>query len=1127
MLYSKIEDRLLQSEFMQRVQQLPLRDRSIQIFHLNQSARALIAAHLWQRSEKNVIIISQDDIIAEDIWDDLCVLIGKENAHYLPDYEILPYEERSPHYSIRATRMETILSTLQDSKSGIYSLSVRTLGRYLPSRDILARHILHLKQGMEYEPDTLLHHLYDMGYEIQYQVNKVFQAAKRGGIIDIFSPPMLNPVRLEFWGDEIIGIRVFSIATQRSVEEYLTEYTVLPARELALSDIDSGSPIITKIRDQGFYEGIENYYALLCKELQTFADYFASDNRILIWNNYFYAKEEYEALFEQALSTWKKEAKIQGRGRVPRPEQMFADWDALSHLKKNSDNLYLSQSEFELSFPTLNIRAPLEVQPNFESDLTMLTETLQEKQKEGWLNFLLFDNQSQAKRLQQSIGGAPFTEFIGVLHEGFSLTDCHLNLWTDHEIFNRYKSRRYTPRYAPGETIVDYEDLKPGDYVVHIDHGIGIFEGLKIIRLDGSEVECLVLRYANDDRVYVPTYQLSLVTKYVAEESAKPVLSKLGSSKWNNTKRKAAQQIELIAADIVKLYAERSSHLGIAHQPDTEWQKELEESFIYEDTPDQRKATQEIKEDMELVAPMERLLCGDVGFGKTEVAIRAAFKAICSGYQVVVLAPTTLLVEQHWRVFRERLAQYPVKIAMFSRFRNSAAMKKDLLGLKSGSIDIAIGTHRLLSNDVQFKKLGLLIIDEEHRFGVRHKEKLRSLQSNVDTLYMSATPIPRTLNMALSKLKEISLIQTSPKERLPVRTIITPRDMEVIKDAIRREIDRGGQVFFIHNRVQTIETIAAELREAMPKVRFIVGHAQMPEQHLEKVMDAFLNKEYQVLISTTIIENGIDIPNANTILIDNADNFGLAQLYQMRGRVGRSNRRAYAYLLISKGTTSVARKRLEALTQYDYLGAGFQVALRDLELRGAGTILGTKQSGIIQAIGFNYYNRILGNAIQAVEKGETPNLLTDETPDTGRIVRTEIDLYFPPNYIDDDKERLRIYKRLSELESLKDIDELEVELLDRFGPIPEQALWLLSYFKLSQLAKKIALKDCQVKSNSLILEFDAKNLPAKEKLLHFVSKVDRPFRFDAGKNLKVIIELNPQDNYIQQFETALSILQLW
>lgn len=1127
MLYDKIEERLLQSEFMQGLLNLPWKDRSIQIYHLNPSARALVAAHLWKHTGKNVIVISQDDIIAEDIWDDLCILVGKENSLYLPDYEILPYEERSPHYSIRATRMETILSTLANNESAIYSLSIRALGRFLPARELLSNHILHLRQGLEISPETLIHNLYDLGYEIQYQVSKVFQAAKRGGIIDIFSPPLTNPVRLEFWGDEIIGMRVFSLATQRSLEEYVTELIVLPARELAVSDIDSGSPIIAKIREQGFFEGIENYYALLCNKLQTFAEYFDNNNRILVWNNYYYLREEYENLFEQAITTWKKEAKIKGRGRVPRPEKMFADLDTLADIKRASENIYLSQSEFELSFPALNIRAPFISQPEFESDLNLLAETLLTKSNEGWQNTLLFDNLSQAKRLQDSIGSIPFNQFIGVLHNGFSIEDCYLNLWTDHEIFNRYKRKRYAPRYAPGETIVDYEDLKPGDYVVHIDHGIGVFEGLKIIRLDGSEVECLVLRYANDDRVYVPTYQLSLVTKYVAEESAKPVLNKLGSSKWNKTRQRAAQQIELIAADIVKLYAQRSSRLGIAHQPDSEWQKELEESFIYEDTPDQSKATKEIKEDMELPTPMERLLCGDVGFGKTEVAIRAAFKAVCSGFQVAVLAPTTLLVEQHYRVFRERLAQYPVKIAMLSRFRKNSAIQKDLLGLKSGSIDIAIGTHRLLSNDVHFNKLGLLIIDEEHRFGVRHKEKLRTLQSNVDTLYMSATPIPRTLNMALSKLKEISLMQTSPKERLPVRTIITPRNMDVIKDAIRREIDRGGQVFFIHNRVQTIETVATELRQAMPAVRFIVGHAQMAEQQLEQVMTAFLANEYQVLISTTIIENGIDISNANTILIDNADTFGLAQLYQMRGRVGRSNRRAYAYLLISKGTTTVARKRLEALTQYDYLGAGFQVALRDLELRGAGTVLGTKQSGIIQAIGFNYYNRILGNAIQAVENGETTNLFNDETPETRRKVRTEIDLYFPPGYIDDDEERLRIYKRLSELETLADIDEMEVELLDRFGKMPEQARWLLNYFKLSQLAKNIALQDCQVRHNSLIMEFEANNLPAKERLLHFTAKIAQPIRFEAGKNLKIIIDLDPEASYLQQFETGIEILKKW
>jgi len=1123
MLYPKISPSLEQSEFFAGLLPIP---KGRQIYHLNQSARALIAAHLWVKTGKNVILISQDDIIAEDLWDDLVSLVGRDNAYYLPDYEILPYEERSPHYSIRAARMLTLVNTVSDTPA-IYSLSIRSFLRYIPSKASLARHIFTLRKGDNIDPDLLLENLQNMGYEIDYQVSTVYQAAKRGGILDIFSPPNLQPARLEFWGDEIMSIRAFSPATQRSIPGDLPELTIIPARELALDEVDSGSVIISKIRDKGFFEGYENYYSLLTKELSPFVDYFEPESRLLVFNNYSYVKEEMEALTEQTFAQYRKELKRGGKGKIPKVNRLILDEEAFYTHTRSCDNLYVSQSEFILPEITQNIRAPFESQPAFEADLGLMAETLHSKRAQGWQNFLLFDNQSQEKRMRQMVStDAGYQSHLGVLHEGFEIEDIKLALWTDHEIFNRYKRKRYAPRFAPGETIVDYENLKPGDYVVHVDHGIGIFEGLKIIRLDGRDVECLVLRYANEDRVYVPTFQLSLVTKYVAEEGAAPVLNKLGSAKWQNTKRKATQQIELVAADLVKLFAERSSRSGLAHNPDTEWQIELESSFIYEDTPDQVKSTREIKDDMELPVPMERLLCGDVGFGKTEVAIRAAFKAVNSGFQVAVLAPTTLLVEQHYRVFKERLAQYPVRIAMLSRFRSKSLIHKDVQDIRSGLVDIVIGTHRLLSNDIKFAKLGLLVIDEEHRFGVRHKNRLRSLQSNVDTLYMSATPIPRTLNMALAKLKEISLMQTSPKERLPIRTIITPRDMEVIKDAIRRELDRGGQVFFVHNRVQTIETVALELRREMPDVSFMVGHAQMPEHHLEEVMKAFVEHQFQVLISTTIIENGIDIPNANTILIDRADNFGLAQLYQMRGRVGRSNRRAYAYLLIPKGTTSIARKRLEALTQYDYLGAGFQVALRDLELRGAGTILGTKQSGIIQAIGFNYYNRLLGRAIEAVEKGDTESLYAEDSPATRQSIRTEIDLYFPTDYIDNDQERLRIYRRLGELNSLQEIEDFALELTDRFGEIPENARWLLLYFKVELLAKELKLRNCTVKRGKMVIEYDAAHTPPKAEILRFSSKIEEDFRFEAERTLKIIIELDKNLDSLQQFERAIEILNL-
>jgi transcription-repair coupling factor (superfamily II helicase) len=1127
MLYDVIFPYLNTSPFFQNLANLIGTEKYHQIHHLNLSARAVVAAHLWKETGKNILIVSQDDIIAEDLWDDLCTLIGPNNALYLPDYEVLPYEERSPHYSIRATRMMCIHHIIQGAPS-VYIISIRSLLRKLPPRENIAAHIKELRTGLEYPPDKLMQDLVWMGFDAQYQVTKVFQVARRGGIIDIFSPPQLKPIRIEFFGDEIISMRYFSVNTQCSVPGEVESYTILPSREFSLDDISSHSILLPKIQNTGFYEGIENQYSLLLDKLSNFSDYFEVDNRLILFSNFPYIREETNRITEQVQVEYQRQLKYTTKAKLSPPELIMAGEKKLMELCQSPSSLFLSQSEFILPFPTENIVAPIEPQPSFNGNLSLLATSINQMENERTTTLLLFDNPSQSKRMQELLADYDCRpqSYIGVLHEGFTIIDAGLALWTDHEIFNRYKRKRYTPRFPPGEEIVDYQSLKPGDYIVHIDHGIGVFEGLQIIKLDGQDTECLVLRYAGDDRVYVPTYQLDLVTKYIAEEGVAPTLSRLGSTKWQHTKRKAAEQIELIAADLVKLYAERSSRIGIAHKADTAWQTELEESFIYEETEDQLKSIEEIKADMESPMPMERLLCGDVGFGKTEVAIRVAFKAVCSGYQVAVLVPTTILADQHYRVFKERLAQYPVRIAMFSRFSSNSQLAEDLVDLALGKVDIAIGTHRLLSRDVQFKNLGLLIIDEEHRFGVRHKERLRKLQSNVDTLYMSATPIPRTMNMALARLKEISLMQTSPKERLPVRTIITLGENEVIREAIQREIDRGGQVFFIHNRIQTIETVAKKLRELMPEVKFAVTHAQMPEKRLETIMEAFINREYQVLISTTIIENGIDIPNANTIIIDRADTFGLAQLYQMRGRVGRSNRRAYAYLLISRKTTTEARKRLETLTQYDYLGAGFQVALRDLELRGAGTILGTKQSGIIQSIGFNFYNNMLENAINAVQKGESIAQQL-ESPKPQRKLFTEIDLYFPPNYISDDEQRLTIYRRLSEFENLQDIEDFELELKDRFGPLPEKASWLLNYFKLNILAKQADLQNCYIKHNVLTIEFKPEKLPPKEKVLSFASKVEEDLRFDVAKGLKITISFDKNREYQKQFSEALQLLQLY
>jgi len=1127
--YNQILPRLNTSDFLNKYTALLKQGVSkVQYSHLNLSARALLITHAWSTLQKNILVITADDPLAEDYWDDLSILAGRENAHYLPDFEVLPYEERSPHYSISATRLETLARTVTGQPQ-IYTLSVRALLRWLQPKELLRKNIIILRKGQEFDPAVLISNLVGMGYEVDYQIGKVYQIARRGGIIDIFSPPQLKPVRLEFFGDEIISLRPFSLATQRSEAHEIEEMTIIPAREISLHDIDVNSPIFDKIHEHGLFEGIENYTSLLLTQVQTFLDYFDINNTVIFWNDFPYIKDEEFALSEQVTDSYQRARQEKKRAILPVPDQLFAPEEKLLTAMNHYQSVFVSQTEFLLSEFSQTFVAPINGMEGLNGDLNLLGSEIKRRYADKQAVYIQFDNQSQSNRMEILLDEFEIAaiHYIGCLHQGLEIPDCGLAIYTDHEIFNRYKRKKFAPRFAPGEALVDYESLKPGDYIVHIDHGIGIFEGLKIVKVDGQDIECLCLKYAGGDKIYVPTFQLQLVSRYIAEDGIAPTIHKLGSSKWDNTKRRAKNQIELVAADILKLYAERSKRKGISHDPDTPWQKELEESFIYEDTPDQIKSTADIKQDMENPSPMERLLCGDVGFGKTEVAIRAAFKAVNSGFQVAVLVPTTLLAEQHYRVFRERVAGYPIKIAMFSRFRSAAQIKKDLVAVALGEIDIVIGTHRLLSADVRFRHLGLLVIDEEHRFGVRHKEKLRKLQSNVDTLYMSATPIPRTLNMALSKLKEISLIQTSPKERLPIRTIVTPRDMQVIKDAIQREVDRGGQVFFIHNRVQTIESVAQELRTALPNIKFVVGHAQMSEHLLEDIMDAFVEHQYDVLIATTIIENGIDIANSNTILIDRADTFGLAQLYQMRGRVGRSNRRAYAYLLVPKGVTHEARTRLDALTQYDYLGAGFQVAMRDLEIRGAGTVLGTKQSGVIQSIGYNYYNRLLEKAIESIQTEHPEAFYEDEHPETRQKLKTDIDLYFPPDYITDDEERLRIYKRLNACTDTELIDDFIGELTDRFGHLPDKAKWLLTYFKLKILTQKAGLQNCQVRNGELIMEFKSNTPPSREKIMNLLTLVKDPVRFETTTNIKIIFELtkHAQLSYQAQTDKAIKILQ--
>jgi len=1168
MIYDKLKPYLNRSEFLMKFDSyIAAAKKGILCYQLNLSAKAMLAARIYEstKGEQSVLLITSDDNRAEEYLDDLSLLVGKENVVFIPDFETLPYEERSPHFSIRAQRIEGLARILQrrgrtaasGQKQLVVIVSIKNLLRIMVAPRIFGENIIEIRKSEDYDLDQLCSRLVSIGYEHESEVARVGDMARRGGILDIYSPTLDDtsklPVRLEFFGDTVESCRFFEPRTQRSTGDKRDSVSVLPVREVFLDNISTqDSQHWERIHNIGLYEGIEQDVSLLYPETATLYDYLLPEQTFTIYDEYHFLKsiagefkQEAEELYTKKILENKSKKRTE-RFERPEPSQMFCSFDWLSARLLRQRHLFLSAYLQEGDLIQESLMSSFSSQSSMNGELNLLRKILDTKLTEGWHIIIQSDNKSQSNRMKELlIEYEDRIEFsIGVLHRGFNLEDARLAVFTDHEIYNRYKQKRFQDYFTSSDALIDYETLNPGDYIVHIDHGIGIYEGLKLMTVNGVNIECLSIRYADNARVYVPTFQLKLVNRFVADEGVKPEISKLGSKRWETIKNRAKKQIEMIADDLVKLYAERSARAGIVFDNDSVWQQDLEESFIYEDTPDQKRATDEIKRDMEQPNPMERLLCGDVGFGKTEVAIRTAFKAVTSGWQVAVLVPTTLLAEQHYLVFRERLAQYPINITMLSRFRTTRQLKEDVVRIGKGKVDIAIGTHRLLSRDIKFKRLGLLIIDEEHRFGVRHKEKLRQLKANVDTLYMSATPIPRTLSMALSRFKEMSLMQTSPKARLPIRTMIIHYDREIIKDAILRELERGGQVLFLHNRVETIETIADELRELLPKAKIAVGHGQMPERLLEKIMLDFYDKNFDVLVATTIIESGIDIPNANTIIINRADMFGLAQLYQLRGRVGRSTRRAYAYLVIPKHLHVQARKRLEALTEYNALGSGYQIAMRDLELRGAGTLLGTKQSGVIQAIGFNYYNRLLAEAIESLTADGGSDINRSEQD--GAVVRWEdekekyreklqidADFFFPHSYIDDEKTRLDFYQRMLDFGELEEFEDLELELRDRFGELPSPAKRGIGYYRLRLLAKKAKLESFRIKKSKIIIEFPQNYHPSQKTMEYLLQKIEHPVDFDAtGKRLKMKIfigedeeEKTPSEIYQELFPFAESLLK--
>ncbi len=1023
---------------------IPARGTAFQLTGVAGSAGTATLAALHRRlPERIVVAVLPDPSHAQAVEADLESLLGEGVSHLFPQREGLPYESEEPHVEIGGLRVEAVESVFS-GRARILVTTVRALQERVPLPAHLADLRLTLRTGDTLPFTSLVEILEERGFERAPVVEEVGQFAVRGGILDVFSFGAPDPLRIEFWGDEIESLRTFDILDQRS-SGTLDEAHVLPV------DFSSEETAGTAAR---------SLLELLPAEA-LLVDLGGEPWSRVLARSWDHATRVFHELLDSGMEGLHPPEEL-----FLRPEEALRALSAFPRIELTGDD------------PGGDASLGSEPPPAIERDMKRLAAVLREGAARGERTLLLCDNEGQAERLEELLGQGrrqsppPGSHVaVGSLERGFVLPRATppLRVLTDHEIFRRSRRLRRSRRFRGAVSLESLAQLSPGDYVVHMDHGVGQFRGMDKLEVAGESIESLAIEYAGGEILRVPVYRLDLVERWVGEDTdtAPPHVHKIGGKKWKTAKRKTEEAIRRMTAELLELYARREAAEGFAFSTDSHWQKEMESSFLYEDTPDQRSASQDVKRDMEAPRPMDRLVCGDVGYGKTEVAIRAAFKAVQDGKQVAVLAPTTILAEQHRHTFEERLADYPVTVGALSRFRGRREERELLASLAGGELDIVVGTHRLLSPDVLFRDLGLLIVDEEQRFGVKHKERLKELKASVDVLTLSATPIPRTLYLSLSRVRDLSLIRTPPRDRMPIITNILPWSDGLVSEAIHRELDRGGQTFFLHNRVETILTAAARIRALVPDARIEVAHGQMNPGELDRIMTAFVDGEVDVLVCTSIIENGLDVPNANTLIVDRADRFGLSQLYQIRGRVGRSDRRAYCYLVVPEGVTEDARKRLRVLEHYTELGSGYAVALRDLELRGAGNLLGADQSGFAHQVGIDAYLRLLEKTVERLRRqGDTAEA---EFPDP------EISLagsaYLPDAYVPDSGQKLHLYRRLSKVRHRSEVDELRSELADRFGRLPDEVGRLLDAAALRLLGKKLGLERILIRGRTARLNF--------------------------------------------------------
>ena len=1077
------------------------------------SLPSILLAHIRRTCDRQMLVVTPTTEVAEEIRDDVEGLLGEEAVCYFPDWEIVPFEEKSPHVEVTGLRLEALQRLLLGDPVVVVA-PVASIMRPTLEPEAIAAATRVVRVGDLVELDELAGWLRALSYEAENKVEQIGQFARRGGILDVYTYGYERPFRIELFDDEVESIRAFDPVSQRSTDT-VQEIEILPRREIlsggdwwrdALPRLDEVAEEtgqdLTQICDQialgTHFPGIEFWSSVLSGVHPSLVDHLEKNAVIFLADSE--AVEQQAGRFFDDMGGLIERRRERGQPVLP-VERVLHSWETIESqidARTRLNQVELAMSGEYVEFGARSVR-------RYEGSIEALREDIESAAREKGATLVLAENDAQAARLEDLLGSSldRCDIDVGRLHHGFWYPAGGAQIVNDHELFSRTKRRHRYRRYHGAAPVKDAFSLTPGDVVIHEDHGIGIYQGIERITLDGISRDTVKILYRDKDRLYVPAEQIDRIQRFSAEEEEAPVLSKLGGADWERLKAKTKKGAVKLARDLIQLYATRQSNPGFSFSPDGHWMNEMEAAFVYEETRDQLSTIREIKVDMEKPQPTDRLVCGDVGFGKTEVAIRAAFKAVVDQKQVAVLVPTTILAQQHYHTFCERLSGFPVRVDVLSRFRTKMEIEKALHDIERGQVDILIGTHRILSQDVKFRDLGLIVIDEEHRFGVKHKERLKHLRQTVDVVSMTATPIPRTLYLSLMGARDMSVISTPPRDRLPVHTEVIPFDQDKIAEGILREIDRSGQVFFLHNRIHSIEERAEWLKELLPGVRFRFAHGQMSERQLEKVMVDFMEHKFDVLITTMIIQSGVDIPNANTIFVDRADTFGLAELYQLRGRVGRSSHRAYAYLLVPPETmlNPRARKRLRAIEEHSDLGSGFRVAMRDLEIRGAGNLLGNEQHGFITAVGFDLYVKLLDEAVREL-KGEVVESLPDCEVDM------RLSSYLPDDYVADGEQKMDLYRRLAASSSLSEVQDFETELKDRYGFPPEPARALLAMMRIKILGKTMRASRVAVdRKGKVTVRFSIERAPRQDVLAEMVGRSPLPLDFRVDGDVHMVMDV--------------------